>query len=197
MAYDVARAQEVKSKVSIPMYFYSIIIPQRADYYSDYTVDFDARPVCKCPLHDEDTPSMRFYEETNTFYCFGCRAGGDVINLHRKFTERMTDNKPSFEESIDFLYKFFIQGNSNAKVIKRISKLTEAEKLSTPVDMVRYTKYFNLLESQLLCDTSILDATKRKIWKTMDEIDLLVSKNFINAIDGMEYIKNTVKETIK
>lgn len=196
MAYDAARAAEVKSKISIPMYFYNIIIPQRADYYSDYQVDFDARPVCKCPLHDEDTPSMRFYEETNTFYCFGCRAGGDVIQLHRKFTQRMTDTKPSFEQSIDFLYNFFIRGNTNAKAIKKVGKLTETEKLSTSVDVVRYINYFTLLESQLLCDTSILEESKRKIWEVMDEVDLLVSKNFVNAIDGMEYIKDKVKEIL-
>ena len=73
MGYTKAMLDEVKRRVTIPSYFYNIIIPQRVDYYSDYTVDFDAKPVAKCPLHDEDTPSMRYYEETNTFYCFGCR----------------------------------------------------------------------------------------------------------------------------
>ncbi len=197
MAYDQTRAQEVKSKISVPMYFYNIIIPQRLDYYSDYQVDFEARPVCKCPLHDEDTPSMRYYEETNTFYCFGCRAGGDVIELHRKFMERMNDIRPSFEESIDFLYDFFIKGNTNAKVIKTTGKLNEAEQLSTVVQIARYTRYSNIIENQLLSDTHIDLKTKKILWNIIDNIDILVSENLINAIDGMKYIKQKVFETIR
>ena len=35
----------------------------------------------QCPLHDEKTPSFVVYQETNSFYCFGCDVGGDVIKL--------------------------------------------------------------------------------------------------------------------
>lgn len=197
MAYDNSRLQEVRSKISVPMYFYNVIIPQRADYYSDYPVDFDARPVCKCPLHDEDTPSMRYYEETNTFYCFGCRAGGDVIELHRRFTERMNDSKPSFEESIDFLYDFFVKGNANAKVIKKVGKLVSEEELSSPIDTVRYNRYFSLLETELLNDGSIGINIKKQLWSIMDAVDLLVSTNAINAIDAMGYLKDKLKDIMK
>lgn len=34
-----------------------------------------------CPLHQEKTPSLYVYTKTNTFHCFGCGAGGDVIRL--------------------------------------------------------------------------------------------------------------------
>ena len=30
--------------------------------------------------HDKKTMSLTFYEETNSFYCFGCGAGGSVID---------------------------------------------------------------------------------------------------------------------
>lgn len=196
MAYDKTRLQEVKSKISVPMYFYNVIIPQRSDYYSDYPVDFDARPVCKCPLHDEDTPSMRFYEETNTFYCFGCRAGGDVIELHRKYTEKMNGARPSFENGIDFLYDFFIKGNTTARAIKLTNKLTEEKLLSTPIEMARYSKYSDLLEKQILVDTSIRIEVKEALWELIDNIDLLISKNYINAVSGMNYIKDKVKELL-
>ncbi len=36
-----------------------------------------------CPLHDEKTPSFYLYTRTNSFYCYGCHTGGDVIRLTR------------------------------------------------------------------------------------------------------------------
>lgn len=189
------RAQEVKSKISVPMYFYNIILPQRADYYTDYGIDFDSKPVVKCPLHDEDTPSMRYYEETNTFFCFGCRAGGDVIQLHRLFTLKMNGTEPSFDESIDFLYDFFIKGNETARVIKLRGNDTE-NRLSSQVEMTRYINYTAVLEGQLIGDTSIGTEIKSVIWKAIDDTDLLVSENLVNAMEAIKYIKSVVRKSI-
>ena len=37
--------------------------------------------VCKCPFHNDSTPSFTVYPDTESFYCFGCAAGGDVIGF--------------------------------------------------------------------------------------------------------------------
>lgn len=37
-----------------------------------------------CPFHNEKTPSFTVYLETQSYYCFGCGAGGDVITFVRK-----------------------------------------------------------------------------------------------------------------
>lgn len=39
--------------------------------------------VARCPLpgHDDKTPSFTVYPETNSYYCFGCLRGGDVVDL--------------------------------------------------------------------------------------------------------------------
>ena len=40
--------------------------------------------VCLCPFHSEKTPSCTLFPETQSFYCFGCGAGGDVITFIMK-----------------------------------------------------------------------------------------------------------------
>ncbi len=37
-----------------------------------------------CPFHNEKTPSFTVYLETQSYYCFGCGAGGDVISFIRR-----------------------------------------------------------------------------------------------------------------
>ena len=41
-------------------------------------------PVGLCPFHGEKTASFTVYPETDSFYCFGCHAGGDVITFIKR-----------------------------------------------------------------------------------------------------------------
>ena len=52
--------------------------------------------TAKCPLHKERTGSFKLYKN-NTFYCFGCQAGGDSIYLYQKL------NDCSFKEAVEKL----------------------------------------------------------------------------------------------
>ncbi|MBQ8515705.1 MAG: DNA primase [Ruminococcus sp.] len=55
--------------------------------------------VCNCPFHSEKTPSCTIYPEQQSFYCYGCGAGGDVITFMRRM-ENMT-----FMEAVETLAK--------------------------------------------------------------------------------------------
>ena len=53
--------------------------------------------VCLCPFHSEKTPSCHIYSDTQSFYCFGCGAGGSVIQFI------MLIEHLDFQESVKFL----------------------------------------------------------------------------------------------
>ena len=60
---------EIKSEISI------------VDIVSEY-VNLKKRGknyVGFCPFHSEHTPSFTVYPDSQSFYCFGCGIGGDVI----------------------------------------------------------------------------------------------------------------------
>ena len=50
-----------------------------------------------CPFHSEKTPSFTVYPQDNSFYCFGCGAGGDVITFIRK-RENL-----DYQDAVEFL----------------------------------------------------------------------------------------------
>ena len=50
----------------------------------------------KCPLHPDNSPSFKVYEETNTFYCFGCRKAGGPVDLVR-MAKNLANNKEAEE----------------------------------------------------------------------------------------------------
>lgn len=52
-----------------------------------------------CPFHNEKTPSFTVFPATQSFYCFGCGAGGDVI------TFTMRSENMDYAEAIEALAK--------------------------------------------------------------------------------------------
>src|SRR5689334_19676623 len=59
-------------------------IEQVAAAYDLTLTRVGTNPVGLCPLHRETRPSFTVYPQSGTFYCFGCRQGGDVIELVRR-----------------------------------------------------------------------------------------------------------------
>jgi len=52
-----------------------------------------------CPFHSEKSPSFTVFSKSDSFYCFGCGAGGDVISFIRR-AEAL-----DYPEAIEFLAK--------------------------------------------------------------------------------------------
>lgn len=51
-------------------------VPLAAKHYG---LEADHSGMVRCPFHDDRHPSLKLYEDH--FYCFGCGAGGSVIDL--------------------------------------------------------------------------------------------------------------------
>jgi DNA primase len=54
---------------------YGVTPPPRWNGASDFMVN------CPCPNHDDRTPSCMIHPQTDRYYCFGCGAHGDVLQL--------------------------------------------------------------------------------------------------------------------
>ena len=54
----------------------NICVPDAAEHYG---LQVNRNGMCSCPFHEDRHPSMKLNERY--FYCFGCGATGDVIDL--------------------------------------------------------------------------------------------------------------------
>ena len=50
-----------------------------------------------CPFHDDGSASLKIYPDTNTFHCFGCKAGSSTIDFV------MMSNGCSLAQAVDYL----------------------------------------------------------------------------------------------
>lgn len=120
-----------------------------------------------CPFHREDTASLRIYE--NSFYCFGCGVGGDVIKfvsmlcnignsqaairINEDFGLGLTDKKSSRAEYQKFAKKqaeekrrldeYRTEFNRKTEEVKLIRSLPKPK---TEDEGERYAKYLARLD---------------------------------------------------
>lgn len=55
------------------------------DYMESCGIAFNRSGFACCPFHGEKEPSLKVYDRTNSWVCFGCHKGGDVINFARLY----------------------------------------------------------------------------------------------------------------
>ena len=82
---------EHKVDISVGRITSEMIIKAR-DYPFTNLVKLDSRNFCKCPFHNEKTPS--FYVKKNFGYCFGCGKSCDTIEYV------MTTKNKSFPDAV-------------------------------------------------------------------------------------------------
>ena len=116
-----------------------------------------------CPFHGEKAASCFIYPDTNSFYCFGCGAGGDVIQFARLY------NKVSYREAL----KFLNMKDQTFSLNKLKNRLQPTEK--------------NPIEQYYLLANKILHKLKLSLSNEAIEID----RNFYEG--NTKFLKNFIK----
>lgn len=81
---------------------------------------------CRCPFHSERTPSFHVYPDTQSFFCFGCHAGGDAITFIRSIENL------DYHEAVRFLAQRANMAmpedgdDENAQLRKRLYEMNRA-----------------------------------------------------------------------
>jgi DNA primase catalytic core len=134
-----------------------------------------------CPLHNEKTPSFFVRLSSQTFHCFGCGKGGDVIQFV------MERDKRSFMEALQFLAQKaqidlpsrsyseeYIKQNHHTTLLKTAAKVYQNRLLVNQFHAVSYWQTRGLTEETVLdFGCSFADGT---------EIDLLMERETKRAI---------------
>lgn len=109
-----------------------------------------------CPLHNEKTPSFSVNEEDQTYYCFGCNSGGNLISFIMDY------HSCTFPQAI--------------KKIKDFYKITDTSEYSTLPDIIKTLKKFQPrkkhkkeISQQNLCDSCIEKYKKSAIKEWLSE----------------------------
>lgn len=110
-----------------------------------------------CPFHDDKTPSLSVTPEKGLWHCFGCDAGGSVIDWvarHEKISEREAINKLCNHSPI--------QNNDFSRIQKEISKDHLLDEISTLYhqNFLQNAKAREYLINRGIKDTSLFNRFK-------------------------------------
>ena len=97
--------------------------------------------VGNCPFHNEKTPSFNVNNDKSLFYCFGCKAGGNIINFISKYKNLQ------FVESLIYISQY-----SGIPYIynQKTSKISSEAKLLTNILCKSNTLFKELLKKETI-----------------------------------------------
>lgn len=139
--------------------------------------------ICSCPFHSEKTPSCTVFTDTQSFYCFGCGAGGDVITFIMKIENL------DFTEAIKLLaqrsgMEIPKENSRDSQLAKRKTRIYEMNRLAANFFYTQLIKGSDKSGLRYFADRKLSPQTIKKYglgyapdsWKTLT--DMLRSKGY-------------------
>jgi len=96
MSMLAARCDRVRDEITIDMLFDAL----------GWEIPTRGRVRCIWPAHEDRSPAMQVYRETNSVYCFACHGSGGVIEIVRKCVPD-DGNEWTIDEALDWIESTF------------------------------------------------------------------------------------------
>lgn len=117
--------------------------------------------VCSCPFHSEKTPSCTVFTDNQSFYCFGCGSGGDVITFTMKIENL------SFTEAVKLLAQrsgLEIPENNSAdsRIAQRRTRIYEMNRIAANFFYTNLIKGDDKAGLSYFADRKLLPQTIKK-----------------------------------
>ena len=136
-----------------------------------YGIRVERNGMCRCPFHDDSTPSMKL---DRRYYCFGCGATGDVID----FVARLF-GLSSYEAAKKLAYDFGIDPD----------KPPAAMALKKPYPLAQAFRNDEIHCQRVLCDyLQLLERWKVEYAPQSPEDEL--DDRFVEACHMIEYVND-------
>lgn len=97
-----------------------------ADVAARLNIKIDRHGKALCFNGHDTVPSLKFYFDTNSFYCFGCGIGGSVIDLVREYLHITTG------EAISWLEKQYCVKKPKKRIVEGGGYVTPTRQEKTP-----------------------------------------------------------------
>lgn len=159
-----------------------------------YGIRVQRSGMCRCPFHDDRTPSMKLYEDH--YHCFGCGATGDVVDL----VSRYFCIGP-YEAAKKLASDFRIIQDSHAVQItpKRpyLTKFREDEKLcfSVLVDYLHLLEKWKVEYAPKSMDEETWDDRFVEACQTMDAAEHLIDMLMVSELEQrIKIVEGLMKE---
>lgn len=128
--------------------------------------------IC-CPFHKEKTASMKIYKDS--FYCFGCGAGGDIFNFVKEmdgtsFKEAYSALGGDYENSFSARLKIY-QSQKKREIQRKTEEKLKRKRELNYLLMDVYQKWLDKLEpfSDVWADTYNALQYQEYLWEILNE----------------------------
>lgn len=85
-----------------------------ADLLTRLSLEPSRAGFVRCPAHADNTPSLKIYPESDSFYCFSCTAGGSVIDFYMLYAD------VDFSTAVEKLAGMFGVGKEMTRADRRV-----------------------------------------------------------------------------